>query len=290
VKPARFEYFCPRTVDEAVELLAQYGDEGKVLAGGQSLVPLMNMRLARPAVIIDINRIEGFGDLRERNGILRFGALTRQRAAERSPVVAERCPLLRDALRLVGHAQIRNRGTIGGSIAHADPAAELTAILSALDGEVTARSAGGTRTIAAADLFVTYLTTTLDPRELIVEIRIPALSLGAGWSWMEIARRHGDFALAGVGVVLATRRGTIAEARIALTGVGPTPVRAGAAERLLVGHAPSDPLWTEAAEAVRTAVTPDGDIHASAEYRKHVSGVLAQRALREAYSRAKKAA
>ncbi len=290
MKPARFEYFCPRTVDEAVDLLAQYGDEGKVLAGGQSLVPLMNMRLARPAVIIDINRIEGFGDLRERNGILRFGALTRQRAAERSPVVAERCPLLRDALRLVGHAQIRNRGTIGGSIAHADPAAELTAILSALDGEVTARSARGTRTIAAADLFVTYLTTALDPRELIVEIRIPALSPGAGWSWMEIARRHGDFALAGVGVVLATRRGTIAEARIALTGVGPTPVRAGAAERLLVGHAPSDPLWTEAAEAVRTAVTPDGDIHASAEYRKHVAGVLTQRALREALSRTKEAA
>ena len=290
MKPARFEYFCPRTVDEAVDLLARYGDEGKVLAGGQSLVPLMNMRLARPAVIIDINRIDGFGDLRERNGILRFGALTRQRAAERSPVVAERCPLLRDALRLVGHAQIRNRGTLGGSIAHADPAAELTAILSALDGEVTARSARSTRSIAAADLFVTYLTTALDPRELIVEIRIPALSPGAGWSWMEIARRHGDFALAGVGVVLVIRRGTIAEARIALTGVGPTPVRAGAAERLLVGHAPSDTLWTEAAEAVRAAVTPDGDIHASAEYRKHVAGVLTQRALREALSRTKEAA
>jgi aerobic carbon-monoxide dehydrogenase medium subunit len=290
VKPARFEYFCPRTVDEAVDLLGRYGDEGKVLAGGQSLVPLMNMRLARPAVIIDINRIEGFGDLRERNGILRFGALTRQRAAERSPVVAERCPLLRDALRLVGHTQIRNRGTLGGSIAHADPAAELTAILSALDGEVTARSARGTRKIAAADFFVTYLTTALDPQELIVEIRIPALSPGAGWSWMEISRRHGDFALAGVGVVLAVRRGTIAEARIALTGVGPTPVRAGAAERLLVGHAPSDTLWTEAAETVRAAVTPDGDIHASAEYRKHVAGVLTQRALREALSRTKEAA
>ena len=290
MKPARFEYFCPRTVDEAVDLLARYGDDGKVLAGGQSLVPLMNMRLARPAVIIDINRIDGLGDLRERNGILRFGALTRQRAAERSPVVAERCPLLRDALRLVGHAQIRNRGTLGGSIAHADPAAELTAILSALDGEVTARSARRTRTIAAADLFVTYLTTALDPRELIVEIRIPALSPGAGWSWMEIARRHGDFALAGVGVVLVIRRGTIAEARIALTGVGPTPVRGGAAERLLVGHAPSDTLWAEAAEAVRAAVTPDGDIHASAEYRKHVAGVLTQRALREALSRTKEAA
>jgi aerobic carbon-monoxide dehydrogenase medium subunit len=290
VKPARFEYCCPRTVDEAVDLLARHGDEAKVLAGGQSLVPLMNMRLARPAVIVDINRIEALEYLREEHRALRIGALTRQRAAERSPLVAERCPLLRDALRLVGHAQIRNRGTIGGSIAHADPAAELTALLVALDGEVTARSTSGARTIAASDLFVTYLTTALTPRELIVDVRIPAVSPGAGWSWMEISRRHGDFALAGVGVVLAIRRGMVVEARIGLTGVGPTPVRAAGAERLLVGQAPSAGLWTEAAEAVRAAVSPDGDIHASAEYRKHVSGVLTQRALAEALSRAKEAA
>jgi aerobic carbon-monoxide dehydrogenase medium subunit len=290
VKPARFEYFSPRTIAEAVDLLAKYGDEGKVLAGGQSLVPLMNMRLARPGVIIDINRIDTLAYLREQTGVLRFGALTRQRTAERSPVVAERCPLLRDALRLVGHAQIRNRGTIGGSIAHADPAAELTAILAALDGEVIVRSTGGSRTIAASDLFVTYLTTALDPRELLVEVRIPALPRGAGWSWMEIARRHGDFALAGVGVVLATRRGKITEARIGLTGVGPTPLRAADAERLLVGRAPAETLWGEAAEAVRAAVTPDGDIHASAEYRQHVAGVLTQRALREAFSRVGEAA
>jgi carbon-monoxide dehydrogenase medium subunit len=204
--------------------------------------------------------------------------------------VAERCPLLRDALHLVGHVQIRNRGTIGGTIAHADPAAELTAILAALDGEVTVRSARGTRVIAAPDLFISYLTTSLDPRELLVEVRIPALPRDAGWSWMELARRHGDFALAGVGIVLAARRGVVAEARIGLIGVGPTPVRAAQAERVLIGQTPSEALWAEAAEAVRAAVTPDGDIHASAEYRKHVSGVLAQRALREAYSRAKKAA
>jgi len=290
VKPAQFDYLCPRTVDEAVDLLARHGDDAKVLAGGQSLVPLMNMRLARPAVIIDINRIAALEYLREERGMLRLGALTRQRAAERSPLVADRCPLLRDALRLVGHVQIRNRGTIGGSIAHADPAAELTAILVALDGETTVRSARGTRVIPAADLFVTYLTTSLDPRELLVEVRIPALPPGAGWSWMEIARRHGDFALAGVGVVLTVRRGTIAEARIALTGVGPTPVRAARAERLLVGRAPSEALWGEAAEAVRAAVTPEEDIHASAEYRRHVSGVLAQRALREAAARVGEAA
>jgi carbon-monoxide dehydrogenase medium subunit len=278
------------TIDEALDQLARHGDEAKVLAGGQSLVPLMNMRLARPAVIIDINRIDALGYLREDSGVLRVGALTRQRAAERSPLVAERCPLLRDALHLVGHAQIRNRGTIGGSIAHADPAAELTAIVAALDGEVTVRSARGTRVIAAPDLFISYLTTSLDPRELLVEVRIPALPKDAGWSWMELARRHGDFALAGVGVVLAARRGVVAEARIGLVGVGPTPVRAAQAERVLIGQTPSEALWAEAAEAVRAAVTPDGDIHASAEYRKHVSGVLAQRALREAYSRAKQAA
>jgi len=290
VKPAPFEYHRPRTVEEGTALLAKYGDEAKVLAGGQSLVPLMNMRLARPANLIDINRIESLAYIRDDGRALRIGALTRQRAAERAPLVAERCPLLRDALRLVGHAPIRNRGTIGGSIAHADPAAELTAILVALDGEVTARGPKGTRVIAARDLFVSYLRTSLDPRELLTEVRIPALPAGAGWSWMEIARRHGDFALAGVGVVLAVRGRTIAEARIGLTGVGPTPVRAAEAERLLVGRSPSEDLWNAAAAAVRAAVTPDGDIHASAEYRTHVAGVLTQRALREAWERAREAA
>ena len=286
MKPARFEYFAPRTVDEAVVLLARYGDEAKVLAGGQSLVPLMNMRLARPAVVIDINRIDALAYLREQDGVLAAGALTRQRAAERSALVADRCPILRDALRLVGHAQIRNRGTIGGNIAHADPAAELTAIFLALGGEVTAQSAAGTRTIPAADLFVTYLTTSLDARELITEVRIPAMPRGAGWSWMEIARRHGDFALAGVGIVLVLRGGAIAEARIGLTGVGATPVRAAEAERLLSGQRPSETLWTDAAASVQAALAPDGDIHASAEYRRHVAGVLTRRALAEAHARA----
>ena len=290
MKPAPFEYHCPRTVDEGTALLARYGDDAKVLAGGQSLVPLMNMRLARPANLIDINRIESLAYIRDDGRALRIGALTRQRAAERAPQVAERCPLLRDALRLVGHAQIRNRGTIGGSIAHADPAAELTAVLVALDGEVTARGPKGTRVIAARDLFVSYLTTSLDPRELLTEVSFPALPAGAGWSWMEIARRHGDFALAGVGVVLAVRGGKITAARIGLTGVGPTPVRPAEAERLLTGQTPSEDLWNGAAEAVRAAVAPDGDIHASAEYRTHVAGVLTQRALREAWERAREAA
>jgi carbon-monoxide dehydrogenase medium subunit len=290
MKPAAFDYYCPRSVEEALDLLAAHGEDGKVLAGGQSLVPLMNMRLARPASIIDINRIAALSYLRAQNGVLRIGALTRQRAVERSPVAAERCPLLCAALRLAGHPAIRNRGTVGGSIAHADPAAELTAVLAALDGEVTARRAGGARTIAARDLFVTYLTTALLPQELLVEVRIPALPTGAGWSWMEIARRHGDFALAGVGAVLGLRRGRVAEARIALTGVGPTPVRAAAAERLLLGQPPGEALWEAAADAVRASVAPEGDIHASAEYRRHVAGVLTRRALAEARGRAQEAA
>jgi aerobic carbon-monoxide dehydrogenase medium subunit len=290
VKPAAFEYFAPAAVEEAVELLAEHGDGAKVLAGGQSLVPLMNMRLARPAVIVDINRLRTLDYIRDDGEALRLGALTRQRTAERSPAVAERCPLLRDALRFVGHPQIRNRGTIGGSIAHADPAAELTAVLAALGGEVTVQGPRGRRVIAAPDLFVTYLTTSLDPRELLVEVRLPALPPRAGWSWMEIARRHGDFALAGVGVVLAERGGVIAEARIGLTGVGPTPVRAGEAERLLAGRSASPALWEDAAQAVRAAIEPEGDIHASGEYRKHVAGVLTRRALAEATSRLREAA
>jgi aerobic carbon-monoxide dehydrogenase medium subunit len=286
VKPAAFEYHAPRTIDEAVGLLAAHGDDAKILAGGQSLVPLMNMRLARPRVIVDINRTRGLAALGEARGMVRIGAMVRQRAAERSPVVAARCPLLRDALTWVGHPQIRNRGTIGGSIAHADPAAEIPAVLAALGGEVTVRGPRGARTIAAADLFVTYLTTAIDARELLTEVRVPVMPRTAGWSWMEIARRHGDFALAGVGVMLVLRADAIAGARIGLTGVGPTPVRAEAAEGLLMKQRPSETLWQHAADAVRAAIEPEGDLHASADYRRHVAGVLTVRALREAHGRA----
>lgn len=290
VKPAAFEYFAPRSVEEAVGLLGEHGEKAKVLAGGQSLVPLMNMRLARPAVIVDINRIAALNYITAGPGVLRIGALCRQRTAETSRLVAEKCPLLRDALRLVGHVQIRNRGTIGGSIAHADPAAELTSVLAALGGEVTVQGPEGTRVIPTSDLFVTYLTTSIQANELLTEVRFPTLAPGAGWSWMEIARRHGDFALAGVGVVLALRDGVISEARIALTGVGPTPVRAADAERLLAGRAPTEGVWEEAGAVVRASLEPDGDIHASPEYRKHVAGVLIRRALREALTRARETA
>ncbi len=289
MKPAGFEYHAPETVEEAIALLDAHGDQAKVLAGGQSLVPLMNMRLARPAVIVDINRIRALDYLTPDAGALRVGALCRQRTAEGSAVVAARCPLLGAALHLVGHTQIRNRGTVVGSLAHADPAAELTAVLVALGGSVTAVGPKGTRTIAADELFVSYLTTSLDLRELITEARFPVIPAGAGWSWMEVARRHGDFALAGVGVILAVRAGTIADVRLSLTGVGATPVRAARTEQLLKGRAPSGTLWAEAAQEVRAEIDPDGDIHASAAYRRHVAGVLMQRALAEASTRAEAA-
>ncbi|HXX37690.1 MAG TPA: xanthine dehydrogenase family protein subunit M [bacterium] len=285
MKPAAFEYHAPDTVEDAVALLEAHGDQAKILAGGQSLVPLMNMRLARPAVIIDINRIHALDYLTPDGDVLRIGALCRQRCVERSAVVEARCPLLSAAIRLIGHVQIRNRGTVVGSLAHADPAAEATAVFAVLGGTITAVGPDGTRTIPADEYFVSYLTTSLDPRELITEARFPVLPPGAGWSWREIARRHGDFALTGVGVVLTARAGTVKNARIGLTGVGPTPARAARAERVLVGRAPSGALWDEAAEAVRAEIDPDDDIHASAEYRRHVAGVLARRALAEAYAR-----
>lgn len=288
--PSAFEYHSPTSVEDAIGLLGQYGDDAKLLAGGHSLIPLMKLRLAAPEHLIDLGRVQGLSYIREEGGTIAIGAMTTHAAVAASELLRSRLPVLAEAAASIGDVQVRNRGTIGGSIAHADPAAELTAVLTALGGDVTVVGPGGTRAIAAADLFVTYLTTSLDARELLTEVRFPALPAGAGWSWMEIARRHGDFALAGVGVVLALGGGVIADARIALTGVGPTPVRASQAERLLVRRAPSEGLWAEAAEAVRAAIDPDGDIHASAEYRKHVAGVLTQRALREALARVEAAA
>jgi CO/xanthine dehydrogenase FAD-binding subunit len=226
VKPAPFEYAAPASVDEALGLL---GDDARVLAGGQSLVPLLNFRLARPERLVDINGLSELAYLRASDGRLRIGALTRQAALERSPLVAERWPLLAQAIRLVGHPQIRNRGTVGGSIAHADPAAELPVAFSALDARLHAASGRGTRTIAAGDFFLGPLTTALEPDELLTEIEVPPLPDGARTAFVEHARTHGDFAIAGAAVVVAPG----ADARIALLGAGPAPLRAGDAERAL---------------------------------------------------------
>jgi CO/xanthine dehydrogenase FAD-binding subunit len=281
MKPAKFEYIAPRTTAEALSALAEYGDGAKVLAGGQSLVPLMNMRLARPEVIVDINEVAELDYVREGDvGGLVIGSLTRQRQLEREPVVRDQFPVLTEAAELIGHFQIRNRGTVGGSLAHSDPAAELPAVMTAMDAEFVIAASTGERTLTPSEFFVTYLTTALEPNELLTEIRVPALPAGTGSRVYEVSRRHGDFALVGAVTLLEPGAGgTIGKARIALFGVNPTPVRATEAEQILAGQQASESLFREAGEIASRDLDPDGDIHASAEYRKEVSAVVVRRAL-----------
>jgi len=287
VKPPPFDYADPRTVDEAVALLHSHEGDAKLLAGGQSLVPLLNMRLARPALVVDLNRVEGLDYIREDDGWLAIGAMTRQRDVELSDVVRRRQALLWQATRLIAHPQIRNRGTVGGSIAHADPAAEYPAAAVALGAEVRVAGPNGERAISAADFFVSYLTTALQPAEIVTEVRWPVLHEGAGWSVMEITRRHGDFALAGVMTTLRLDHGRCVDARIVLFGVAPTPVRAIEAEQSLAGEQPNEKLFAAAGEKAAAALDePLSDVHASAEYRRQLARVLTRRALAEASARA----
>ena len=288
MKPAVFQYVAPHTREEALEAVRSFGSDGKILAGGQSLVPLMAMRLARPAIIIDLNRIPDLAYIRAARGGLSIGAMTRQRTAEMHRLVIERLPLLAEALRWVGHAQIRTRGTIGGSLAHADPSAELPAVAAVLGGRFVLASTRGERIVDVSQFFTGYLTTALQAHEILVEVQLPAPPAGAGWAFQEIARRHGDFAIAGVAALVrldGDRRCT--EARLAFTGVGPGPVRASDAETYLAGKRLGNATVEEAGRIAQAALDPDSDIHASAAYRKHVAGVLAARTLRQAAERAK---
>jgi aerobic carbon-monoxide dehydrogenase medium subunit len=287
LKLPRFEYHAPDTIDEVLSLLAEHGDEAKVMAGGQSLVPLLAMRLARPAQVIDINRVAGMSEIDERSDGIAFGALVRERAAERSPVVQDQIPLLAEALPFIGHAAIRTRGTIGGTVAHADASAEIPCVLAALDGSVVARSARGERTIAASDFFDGHFTTTLDDDECVVEVRMPTADPAAGFAFREVARRHGDFALVGVATTLALGAdGRIAHSRIALMGVADVPYRARAAEAELVGAEPTLETFTAAAQTATADLTPGSDIHGSAAYRRHLAAVTVRRALTTAAERA----
>jgi len=285
MKPPPFEYVDPRTVDDVVAALHQHGDDAKVLAGGQSLMPMLNMRLARPAVVIDINRVTELDHLEEENGVLRVGALARQRALERW--AAGRVPLIAAALRLVGHVAIRNRGTVVGSLTHADPAAELPALFVCLDGVARVRGSAGLRDVRAADLFVGPLTTSLGSDELMIETRWPLPRAGAGWGFHEVARRHGDFALVGVLALVTLAAGRIHDVRISIFGAGPTPARARAAEQRLAGAAPGAALARDAAALAGEGLTPDADLHASAAYRKSVARTLTERALTDAFARVK---
>jgi len=289
MKPAPFEYFAPVELQEALDLLERYGDEAKILAGGQSLMPLMNLRLARPGLIIDINRLSSLDTITVTpEGGLTIGALTRQRALERSKIVQEQNPILAAAMPLIGHFQIRNRGTIGGSLVHADPAAELPAVSLLLGAEFLLRSKSAVRVVPAAEFFLSYLTTAIRPAELLTEIRLPKWPSGEAWAVQEIARRKGDFALIGVALrAELDAEETIQKAVIVMFGVDSKPLRMERAEAILKGRRISEAFLRELSGVVAEELQPDSDIHASAAYRKEVGGVLVRRALESALAKVK---
>jgi len=290
VKPVDFDLHQPATLDAALALLDRHADDARVLAGGQSLVPLLNFRLARPGHLVDIGRVAGLGELRETGDGLVVGAMVSQSRAERAPAVAARCPLLAAALPWIAHPPIRARGTICGSLAHADPAAELPAVAVALDAAFVAASTRGRREIAAADFFHGHLTTALRPDELLAAVRFPAAAPGTGAAFHEVSRRHGDFAMAGVAAQVTLGDGAIADARICVSGVAGVPLRCAGSEHALLGSRADPEALRQAAAAALDILDPAGDLHATASYRKHVAGVLLRRAVAEAYGRATAAA
>jgi carbon-monoxide dehydrogenase medium subunit len=287
VKPAPFAYLAPRSVDEALAHLAEHGSEARPLAGGQSLVRLMNTRLATPSVLIDINRIGELAAISRENGAVRIGAVARQRACETSPDVRDGVPVFAEAVRQVAHPSVRQRGTAVGSVAFADPSAELPAALLAADGEVVARSSRGERTIAADDFFTGPFTSALAPDELAVALRIPVTAERTGSAFVEESRRHGELPMCGVAaVVTLDGDGAVAQARIALCGVHRRPIRARDAEAALQSEHPDDELLQAAGALAASAADPVGDCHGSAAFRRHLAAVLTRRALATAISRA----
>jgi len=289
MKPAPFEYLAPTTVEEALAHLAEHGWDAKVLAGGQSLVPMMNFRLAQPSVLVDLNNIPELFYIRpDENGGLLVGAMTRQNQVEHSPLVTERAPLVQGAMPQLATPQIRSRGTFGGSIAHADPSAELVAASVVLDGRFRLRSQAEERWVRAEEFFVGMFTTLLEPEELLVEIALPPIPPRSGWSFLEVARRHHDLALVGVtALVTLDKRDRCQQARLVLFSVGDGPVLAHQAAEMLIGQALTPEAIHAAAETAATAdIDPGSDIHASAEYRRHLASVLSRRALTQAFERA----
>lgn len=292
MKPAPFKYLAPASVEETLSMLTQYGYEAKLLAGGQSLIPTMNFRLAQPAVIIDLNRVAELAYVRPGDsGGLCIGAMARQREGEYHPLFAERAPLIRETMPHVAHPQIRNRGTFGGSIAHADPAAELPAVMLALNAGFKIRGREGEREIPARDFFVGMFATAMQPEELLTEILIPPLPPRSGWAFKEVARRHGDYALAGAAAVVALdEKQRCREARLVFLSVGDGPVEARQAAQALAGEIPEEDTIRAAAEtAAAVDIDPGSDIHASAEFRRHLVRVLAVQVLHQAYERARRA-
>jgi CO/xanthine dehydrogenase FAD-binding subunit len=288
LKPAEFQYYRPRQIDQALSLLKQLGPEGKILAGGQSLMPLMNFRLAQPAHLIDINFIDGLDYIRKENGVFKIGCLARQSRVLNDPAVKRDCPLLAEALVHVGYQQTRNRGTFCGSLAHADPAAELPAAILALDGSVIVGNSAQRREIPAQEFFQSYLTTALGSDDMVLEASVPEQPARAGSSFVELARRFGDFAIVGVAALLVPLGDEISESRIALAGVGDKPWRERKMEEMLIGKKASPELFSRVANAVAAAISPGSDIHASDAYRRSLAAVLTRRALIRAWDRATK--
>ncbi len=288
MKPPPFAYHAPTTLDEALQLMAEHGYGAKALAGGQSLIATMNFRLSIPSVLIDLNRIRELDYIEPAaGGGLRVGAMTRHAQVEKSELAAERAPLVHDTMPLIAHPQIRNRGTFGGSIAHADPAAELPAILRALQGRVKAQSARGERWIDADDFFVGLFATALEPDEIVTEVQLPPMPAHSGWSVQEVARRHGDFALVAAFALLSLDdKGACRDVRLTFCGVGEGPALAPSAAAALKGQQPSEQAIKEAAAAATNDVDPPGDVHASSQFRRHLVKILAERALSTAAARA----
>jgi CO/xanthine dehydrogenase FAD-binding subunit len=281
MKPAKFEYVAPATLDAAVEALVAANGEGKVLAGGQSLLPLLNFRMARPSVLVDLNGIKELSFIELRGDSVAIGALTRHRELEQSPLIASKLPVMSAAMRHVAHLAIRNRGTIGGSLSHADPAAELPMMAMFYAASLVVQGPAGRRTVAAQDFFVDALTNSLEPEEIVVEIEFPMLQHD-GWAFEEVARRFGDFALASIAVSVRRGLSGIEDARVAAMGVADTPLRLKDVEAQLSEIRVDDRMPDHFAELVMSSVTPNGDLHGSSEYRKHLLGELAKRAMRTA--------
>jgi CO/xanthine dehydrogenase FAD-binding subunit len=281
MKPAKFDYVSPSTIDAAIEALVASNGEGKVLAGGQSLLPLLNFRMARPAVLVDLNGIEGLSYIEDRGDRIAIGALTRHRDLEHSALIASRLPVMSAAMRHVAHLAIRNRGTIGGSLSHADPAAELPMLATFYEAAIIVQGRDGRRTIAPGEFFVDALTNCLEPEEIVVEIEFPILEQD-GWAFEEVARRFGDFALASIAVSVRRGASGFTAARVAVMGVADTPLRLRQAEQELVAMAIDEQTADRFSEIVASQVSPNGDIHGSAEYRRHLLAQLAKRALRTA--------
>lgn len=286
MKPARFDYYAPRSLPEAVELLERHGEEAKLLAGGQSLVPMMNLRLAQPSVLIDLNRVEGLAYIRPGDEQVAIGAMTRHHEVAGSDLLRQHCGLLATAAGQIGYPAIRHRGTLGGSLAHADPVSEMPCVAVALDAELTAIGPGGERVIRAADFFQTYFTTALAPDELLREIRFPALGRDEGWGFHESVRKTGDFATVAVAARVRMADGAIVTGGIGIAGVADRPVRAAAAEAALSRGGLSSGL-DEVAELAAATVEEVSDIHASAEFRRRIVRVLVRRALEDAMTMAR---